>query len=268
MKQIRIWHQSSTEIEGLAVYKNALIEHARKILGDEAHIDVHGVPPGSYRGRTPSSALGNAFVQHVVLAPILANAVQAEREGYDAFVIGSFCEPFVRELRSAVDIPVISMTEAAFLVACSLGKYSVAISNAPQPAWMTRMSIEANGFGGRVLRVASLNPPMEEPALAAAYESPQAVIDSFTAAARLAIAEGADVIVPAEGMLAQLLSRNRVTSIDGATVIDVFGSAWAYAAMLVKLRKNAGMQVGRAWHYRRDDPGFILELARSSGAPV
>jgi allantoin racemase len=261
---MRIWHQSSTEIDGLGVYKRALEAHAAKILGDQGSIEVHGIPAGRYRGRAPSDALGNAFVHHLVLEPILANAVRAEQAGFDAFVIGSFSEPFLRELRSAVDIPVVSLTESSLLVACSLGRYSAPVSNAPTTAWMTRMSIEAHGLAGRVLRVQAIDPPLDEPALARGFEAPQPVIDSFTRAAKRAIADGADVIIPAEGMLAELLHVNGVTAIDDAPVLDVFGTTWAYAAMLVRLRQQAGLQVGRAWHYRRDDAGFVRELAQGT----
>ena len=258
---MHLWHQSSTEIDELGAYKRSLVAHAAKVLGPSGSISVHGMPSGRYGGRSPSDALGNAFVHHMLLEPVLANAVRAERDGYDAFVIGSFSEPFLRELRSAVDIPIVSLTEASLLVACSLGRYSAPVSNAPAVAWMTRMSIEAHGLGSRVLRVQSIDPPLEEPALAAAFENPRPVIDSFERAACAAIADGADVIIPAEGMLAELLHVNGVRSVRRAPVIDVFGVAWAYAAMLARLREQTGLQVGREWHYRRDDPDFIQQLA-------
>lgn len=263
---MRIWHQSSTEIDGLGAYRRALAAHAAKVLGDGDVIEVHGIPAGRYRGRAPSDALGNAFVHHRVLEPVLANAVRAEQAGCDAFVIGSFSEPFLRELRSAVDIPVVSLTEASLLVACSLGRYSAPVSNAPATAWMTRMSIEAHGLASRVLRVQTIDPPLEEPALEHAFEAPGPVIESFRRAAARAVADGADVVIPAEGMLAALLHAEGVTSIDGAPVVDVFGTAWAYAAMLVRLRRSSGMQVGRAWHYRRDDPAYVRELAQGGEA--
>jgi Asp/Glu/hydantoin racemase len=262
---IRIWHQSSTEIDALGVYKRALVRHAAQVLGADGAIEIHGIEAGRYRGRAPSDALGNAFVHHVVLEPILANAVRAESEGFDAFVIGSFSEPFLRELRSAVDIPVVSLTESSLLVGCSLGRWSAPVSNAPQTAWMTRMSIEAHGLAGRVLRVQAIDPPLDEPALARGFEVPAPVIASFKRAAERAIADGADVVIPAEGMLAELLYVNGVASIGGAPVVDVFGTAWAYAATLVRLRRSSGMQVGRAWHYRRDDAAYVRELALGDG---
>jgi len=259
---MRIWHQSSTEIDALGAYKESLVAHAAKILGQGESIEVHGMPPGRYRGRAPSDALGNAYAHHRILEPVLANAMRAEEEGFSAFVIGSFSEPFLRELRSAVDIPVVSLTESSLLIGCSLGKYSAPISNAPNTAWMTRMSIESHGLGSRVLRVRSIEPALEEPALARGFIDPAPVIESFRTAALHAIADGADVVIPAEGMLAELLYVNGVRQIESVPVLDVFGVTWAYAAMLARLRASTGLTVGRRWHYRRDDRAFVHELAR------
>ena len=257
---MRIWHQSTTEIDSLGVYRDTLVAHAKVVLGNDVSLSVHGMPTGRYRGRAPSDALGNAMLHHVILEPVMANVLQAEKEGYDAFVIGSFSEPFLRELRSAVDIPVISITEASLFVACSLGKYVAAVSNAPTTAWMTRLSVESHGMDARVLEVTAIDPPLHEPALAAAFREPAEAIACFRAAAIKAINAGADVIIPAEGMLAELLWANGVREIEGAAVVDVFGTSWAYADMLVRLRRTSGMQVSRRWHYQRPDPDYLREL--------
>jgi allantoin racemase len=254
---LRIWHQSTTEIDNIGVYKASLIERARLVLGGEAEIDVHGLPSGAYHGRSPSAGLGNAYLHHRILEPILDNVIAAEKGGYAAFVMGSFSDPFIRELRSAVDIPVISLSESALLIGCSLGKYLCAISNAPTVAWMTRTSVDAYGLQARVLDVTSIDPPMEEPALAAGYADPAPVIAAFTRAAERAVAAGADVIIPAEGVLAQLLVLNGVRSIAGAAVLDVFAVAWSHALMLARLWERTGLRVGRAWQYRRDDPELV-----------
>ena len=245
MAPLRIWHQSTTEIDNIGVYKTSLIERARMILGGEAEIDVHGLPSGAHHGRAPSASLGNAYLHHRILEPILHNVVEAERQGYAAFVMGSFSDPFIREMRSAVDIPVISLTETALLIGCSLGKYIVPISNAPAVGWMTRTSVDAYQLQARVLDVTSIDPPMDEPALAKGYADPGPVIAAFTRAAERAVAAGADVIIPAEGVLAQLLIINGVKSVAGAPVLDVFAAAWSYALMMARLWERTGLRVGR-----------------------
>ena len=93
---LRLWHQSMTELEGLGAYRDYLIAHSKTVLGDEATVQVAGERAGSYHGRPPTAALGNAFVYHRVLDQIIDNAIAAERAGFDAFVVGSFSEPLLR----------------------------------------------------------------------------------------------------------------------------------------------------------------------------
>ena len=56
----------------------------------------------------------------MILSRILFDgALQAEAEGYDAFILGSFTDPWLRELRSAVDIPVVPLLKALCSSGCS-----------------------------------------------------------------------------------------------------------------------------------------------------
>lgn len=258
---LRIWHQSMTELHNLGGFKASLETHAKKILAPDQVLEVHGMPPGAYRGRSPTAGLGNAFVHHRVLDPILDNAIRAEKDGFAAFVVGSYSEPYLRELRSAVDIPVISITEATLLVACSLGKLSAPISNDPAIAWIVRLSIETHGLGTRVMTPRSIVPGLDEHQLVEAFSAPLGLIQSFTDMAQAAINEGADVIVPAEGVLAEFLYVNGVHEIDSVPVLDSYGVTWAYAAMMAELHRKTGLTVGRKWHYRRDDPDLVQALA-------
>jgi allantoin racemase len=248
---IRIWHQSVNELSRIDAYKRGVEAHARKFLGDEAEVHVQGLAEGAYGDLSPSDALGDAYLYHRVLAPIVENAVKAERQGYDAFVMGSFSEPYLREMRTAVDIPVVSLTEAALLIGCSLGTRIGMISNAPNVAYMTKLSVAKHHLEARVAAVTSLTPGMDEYALIAARDEPSALIDAFTRRARELIAEGAEVIVPAEGVMAEILAARGLTHIDNAVVLDVFAAAWTQALGLVRLRRRLGVGASRAWAYGR-----------------
>ena len=260
---VRIWHQSMTELDGLDVYKASLERHATKVLEPEQSIEVHGMPKGAYRGRSPTAALSNAFAHHRILDPVLDYAVHAERRGFDAFVVGSYSEPFLRELRSAIDIPVVSVAEATFFVACSIGRLAAPVSNDPGIARLVKQSIDAHGLDRRIQSPRWITPPLSEPQMADAFTDPAHLIQSFAATAREAIDDGADVIIPAEGVLSEFLYNNGFTMIDTVPVMDSFGVTWAYAAMMVKLRSRTGLSVSRKWDYQRADPQLISDLSRS-----
>jgi Asp/Glu/hydantoin racemase len=255
--KLRIWHQSVNELDHLDVYKRSLERHASEVVGDDAEIVVHGLPSGTYGGVPATVALSNAYAYHRLLSPVIERAITAERQGYDAFVIGSFSEPFLREVRSAVDIPVASLVESALLVGCSLGGSIALISNAPAVQWMTKLAVERHKLASRVLEVASIDPAFDEPALAAAYSDPAPVLSAFMTTAERLIADGADVIVPAEGVLAELLVRHGIHRVSGAQVVDVFAVTWAYALMQIRLWSKTPLRVSRSWQYRRDDPAIV-----------
>ena len=251
-----------TELHELGAYKASLEEHAARVLGPGVHVEVRGMPRGAYRGRSPTAALSNAFAHHRILDPVLDYAVGAERQGYDAFIVGSFSEPFLRELRSAVDIPVVSVTEATLLVACSIGRMAAPISNDPGIAQLVAQSIESHGLQARVRAPVAIDPPLDEYQLAGAFADPSLLLRAFQAAARRAIDGGADTIIPAEGVLSEFLHGQGVAMIDEVPVMDCFGVAWSYAAMMAGLRKATGLAVSRRRHYRRDDAKLIAELLR------
>lgn len=251
-----------TELDGLAAYKASLESHAAKVLGPEHAIEVHGMPAGAYRGRSPTAALSNAFAYHRILDPVLDFALLAERRGFDAFVVGSFSEPFLRELRSAIDIPVVSVAEATFLVACSIGRLAAPVSNDPGIARLVQQSIDAHGLDRRIRPPRWITPSLDEHAMAAAFEDPSRLLQSFEATAREAIEAGADVIIPAEGVLSEFLFDNGIKTIDDVPVMDSFGVTWAYATMMVHLRSKTGLSVSRSGTYRRDDPQLVSELSR------
>lgn len=259
---MRIWHQSMTELDQIGAYKASLERHAMELLKPGHTVEVHGLAKGAYRGRSPTAALSNAFAHHRVLDPVLDNAVRAERQGFDAFVVGSYSEPFLRELRSALDIPVISVSEATFLVACSIGRLAAPISNDQGIARLVRQSIAMHGLNERIQAPRAITPPLNEPQMAQAFSDPSHLIRSFTEAARSAIGEGADVIIPAEGVLSEFLYSNKITKVDSVPVMDSFGVTWAYAAMMVDLRSRTGLSVSRKGDYQRDDPDLISELSR------
>jgi allantoin racemase len=248
---MRIWHQSMTDLASLESYQSSLEDHAVEVCEPQTAVHVKGMPSFYTRGITTTDVLGSPYLYHVAYRRIIDQAVEAERQEYDAFVVGSFSEPFLRELRSIVDIPVISVGESNFFVACSLGKLQALIANVPTVARLVQDHVTDYGLDDRVQGVYSLACTMTEDELQAQWSSPESVVASFDAIAEQAIRAGADVIIPAEGVLSELLYRQRHRRLHDVPILDSFGVCWKYAEMFVQLRQKLGVEVGRAWEYRR-----------------
>ncbi len=252
---MRIWYQSAVEMAGEDGYAAALRAHFARVADPGTTVELFGVDAGTWAGQQPSQLLGYPAIFHAALGTaFLRNAVRAEREGYDAFIVGTYVEPFLRELRSAVGIPVVSSLEAMLLVGCSMA-HTVGIVTLNQVLlWSITTSIERHRLGARVGAVLAVEPALNERELTSLFTAPEPYIERFIGTARRAVAQHADAIIPAEGILAEIVAANGVREVDGAIVMDGIGIPVAYAEMLVKLRRTTGLGPGRRWHQRLPPP--------------
>lgn len=265
MTKRKFWYQSAAPIGGLPHYRAALAKHAREACPDGVEVTFNGVREERYHGRLPAELHRYPYAKFVLQMDSIEFAIQAERDGFDAFVIGSFSEPFLAETRSVLDIPVVSLAEASLLTACSLAEQFALITLAPSYARRLRGVVRRHGLESRLADVQALGTAHDEASVDAAFASPQALIDDFTAVAQRIVAEGADVVIPAEGLLSELLHANGVKAIAGATVLDCVGVALLQADMMVKLKRTLGVGVGRRWAYARPPADLLKDLRKGMG---
>ena len=71
---------------------------------------------------TPSVTTVHALSEFRFSRAVIRGAIQAEREGYDAFFMNHFQDVGLYEARAAVKIPVLGLGEATLLHACTLGR--------------------------------------------------------------------------------------------------------------------------------------------------
>ena len=257
---VRIWHQSMTEIDRFPVYREALQRHVDRVASPGTEVVLHGVAPGTYGDAPPAHVLVYPALFHRALGQVLDLFQQAQDEGYDAVAIGSYTEPFLREARSMLDIPVASMAESTLLLACSTARLSGLVTISAEVAWMARRIVAAHDLEDRVAGVWTIDPPVTEEQLSRAFAEPEAVLPSVRAAIDTAIAAGADVIIPAEGVISELLVDQGVTEVDGVCVMDSVGAVVLYAELLVALRERTGLHPGRRWHHPKPPAELLAQL--------
>lgn len=256
----RFWYQSMAPIRGLPQYRQAIEKKARLACPDGVEVVVNGVREERYHGRMPGELHRYPYVKLVLQLDAIEFGMRAEREKFDAYIIGSFSEPFLAETRSVLTIPVISLAEASLLTACSLAEQFALISLAPSYARRLRSVVRRHGLESRLTGVFATSTARDEADVEAAFASPQTLIDDFTAVAQNAVDAGADAVIPAEGMLSEVLCANRVTTIAGATVLDCVGAALLHADMMVHAKHRLGLGVGRRWAYAIPPADLLAEL--------
>lgn len=200
---------------------SALIEaEARRSAGAGTEIEVMTARFGVAYIETRFEALVGAYAA--------AELAAEHHERFDAVVVAAFGDPGLAGLREVLPVPVTGLTDAALASVQLLGgRFSViAISHRIQ-AWY-REVIEANGFGGRLASIRSLEAPLQR-----IDRVQQEHAQSLQALAERAVREdGADVIVLAGAPLAGLARSVQLP----VPVVDGVASAVRHAANLAVLR--------------------------------
>ena len=247
---MRIWYQSMTELDRLPDYADVLRAHIRSSSADDVRIELVGLAPGTYGGRAPMETLRYPLGFHRALSQVLDNVITAESQGFDAFLMGSFVAPFLREARCAVDIPVTSMTESVLLTAHSLSRRVGLICISDDQVGTATDLVTALGLTAGVRCAVPIDEVATEVVVSQALTSTDSPLTaSFTRACQQAVDTGADLIVPAEGILSEMVRAREMSSFSGVPVLDSVEVAIAHTAMLTRLLQSAAVGIGRRHSY-------------------
>ena len=251
---MRIWYQAMSPLNRLGSYAGFVESHAHSIVSADTEIFFNGATEKYYRDRFPADVFRFPYTKFAVQKEAIDFCFQAEQEGFDAVVLGSFSEPFLRESRSLVDIPVVSVAESAMLVGCSLAEEMALVTLTPEYARRLRDTVRRHKLEIRVTQVIDLSDGISEHDVNRGLDEPDRIVDAFRRVADAAIGRGADLLIPAEGILSLVLNKHGIAEIDGAPVMDSVATVLRYAEMMVELRRRTGLSVGRRWSYPRPDP--------------
>jgi len=249
----RIWYQSFVHPVGQAPYIGRLQAMLDQVAGPGVRFEVHGLDP-------PDHSF-HALTEFRCAVQVIRNALEAEKAGYAAFVLGHFQEPGLIEIRGAVDIPVISLGEANLLAGLAMGqKVGLVTVNPIFVSWHERQ-VRHHGLMDRYAGTMALK--MDLPSFMKAFTDETAyaaVRASFIEQVTPLVAAGAEVIIPAGGLPMLLFAREKPFVIDGAPVLNGIAVVAKAAEMALSLRDLTGVFVSRRGTYAKAPPDSIDEF--------
>src|ERR1700720_3138880 len=252
----RLWYQSFVHPIEQAPYIKRLQASLDQLAGAGARFEVHGLDP-------PDHSF-HALTEFRCAAQTIRNALEAERAGYDAFVIGHFQEPGLLEIRGAVDIPVVGLGEATMLAALSMGRRLGLVTIDPVFIDWHERQITAYGFRERVTGVRAIH--VDLPGFMRAFTDDASyaqVRANFVEQVRPLVVAGAEVITPAGGLPMLLFARECPFVIDGALVLNGIAVVAKAAEIALALRRITGSVVSRRGTYAKASAACVEEyLAR------
>lgn len=239
---MRIWWQSFIDATASAPYMARLQSYLNEIAALGTEVVVHGISPPD-RGFSRLSEFRCA-VQAV------DNGLEAEAQGYDAFVFGHFQEPGLFELKSGVRMPVIGVGEATLHFAAQMGRKIGLISLDDCFRGWHQEQADRCGLGERISHVAGMN--CDPSHFSACFEgddaAKSAMIAAFTDTAAKMVADGADVIVPAGVLPGLLIGSEYGLRVGHAPVVNCAAVGLMQAEMQVRLYRLNGLEVARGGH--------------------
>lgn len=251
---MRIVWQGFTSATENKPYVDRLVEYLNGLGDDGTTYEFRGVDP-------PDRHLSRMTEWRCAIQAI-ASAIQAERDGVDAIVLGHFQDPGLWELRAALDIPVVGLGESSMLWACQLGsRFGLVTLNPVFERWhedqVRQYALDSRFVGaiGLDAQLDTFNRIFAGDADAAADVERQ-----FEERARELIARGAEVIIPAGGLPALLLGPRHGYTVDGATVLHANAVAAKQAEVAAKLHAATGVAAARRGTFAKATPEAVEEF--------
>src|SRR5262245_31365126 len=248
----RIWYQSFVHPVEQAPYIKRLQGLLDAAAGTGVRFEVHGLDPPDH--------LFHPLTEFRCAAQTIRNALEAERAGCDAFVIGHFQEPGLLEVRGALDIPVIGLGEATMLAALSMGHQFGLVTIDPVFIDWHQRQVRAHGLEQRVTGVRAIK--MDLPGFMRAFTDEAAYAEAranFVDQVRPLVAAGAEVVIPAGGLPMLLFARECPFVIDGALVLNGIAVVAKAAEMALALRRLTGAVVSRRSTYAKASSQCVAE---------
>jgi allantoin racemase len=251
--------QDSLLGDGMRVVYQCQEELMRRVIDGEVHIVQSFNPASAYYTNCASMEAYNNV-------GMLEGLRRADAEDFDVAFITCGNDPAVEAARDLLHTPVVSATESAMLIACTLGRRFGCVTFDEESTVLVDRNIRAFGLEHRAL-------PFNPARSAGFHEGCQrwfedagylrdVVIPRFEQVAKGLIADGADVIIGACGNFAALPYHGyaKVTGTQ-VPVLDAVASGAQMAALVGRQRRALGISTSKQRGFKgvsRDIAGQVL----------
>lgn len=188
-------------------------------------------------------------------------ALAAEQDGFDAVLITCFGDPLLHHIRQAVNIPVASIGEASMLTAAMMGDKFGIVHVSEYNIYEAKQKIHEYGLSERLAGIRPIDETSDEQG--GAIFNAHHAIEAFKKVGRELIKDGAEVLIPACGLMSPSLRMapgmekeypGGLTEVDGVPVLDVMSCGILMAEKMFALKKAGSPWISRKNLYARPTP--------------
>lgn len=209
----------------------------RDVLPPRTSVAFGGLPAEVYEGTLPADYVRFGQLEVFFSWYFADQAVTAERLGYDAYVIGTSQDPGLDMARTLVSIPVVGYGETSFGFLHGQGLRFGVVGFIPELEEALRENIVAGGWSESSVGFQYLNGGRQLIEQAVRTGEVTDLVPAMERAAQVLRRNGAQAIVPGEGLPNEVLWAAGVRELAGLPLIDADGLAVTRAEMLVRTRR-------------------------------
>lgn len=230
---------------GTPVFDEVMLKYLSEHKDERTQVDVKSLEEGPHH-------LEYYSYDSLVSPEILREAIKAERNGYDAFIIGCFYDPALREAREVTRIVVTGPGESSIFLASLLGnKFSIIVG---RRKWIPLMEENVIKYGMRDKLTSFKHIGLGVHDL---HKDEEETKRRTVQAAKEAIDEGAEVIIL--GCTVFFGFYRELQSTLGVPVIDPVIAALKVAEMKVDIKRKFGWSYSRIGLYEMPPLNEIQE---------
>ena len=203
------------------------------------------------------------YFRYLCTDATIDKVIQAEKDGYDAVFISCNLDIGLYEARSLVNIPVTATLESAALVAYTMGTTFSLISVDDQNGRIQKMMLEQYGLAGKWVshRWIDIGASQLYP-----HITPEEIVyKKAVEAARLAVADGAEVLIAGCTLVGSVLTYHVKDPMKelGAPVIDGMLTGFKMAEMMADMCKFTSLPPVSRRGFFQFPPKEYYETART-----
>ena len=260
---MKLWYQSLARQTEATPYGETL----RRVI--EAACD-----PGTtvhLQGVAKSAGIGvhYRFLEYHDTKEVIENAMRAEKEGYDAFLIGNISDAGIREAREVVNIPVLGLCETSIHIACMMGANFSFVGISPK--WTPRLLENVNRYGAE-RRLVAIEPmgtsPLDLKRCFVDEVHLKYILEQFDQCARRLLDKGTEVIIPAGGDIIVFLADAGIHKVGNAPILNGIIELVKMGELAVKLKRLTGRFTSKQGGYATPGGDFLERIRKFYGPDV
>jgi allantoin racemase len=260
---MKLWYQSLARETEATPYGEALKRVIKAACDPGTTVHLQGVRKSAGIG------VHYRFLEYNDTQEVMQNAMQAEREGYDAFLIGNISDAGIREAREVVNIPVLGLCETSMHIACMMGASFAFVGISPK--WTPRVLENVYRYGVE-RRLVAIEPMSTSPLdLKRCFVDPahlKHILEHFNLCAQRLLDKGAEVVIPAGGDIIVFLADAGIHKIGNAPILNGIIELVKMGELAVKLKRLTGRFTSKQGGYAAPSGDFLARVRKFYGPDV